>query len=200
MITPDDVLSFWFGELRDDGSAADEIAARWWKKDAGFDALIAERFGAVLEQASTGALDAWCSTDAGRVALVVVLDQFSRNVHRDTPRAFAQDDRAHALVEAAWAEGVFDRVPPMHAYFLAMPFMHAERADAQARCVAIFERLRDRAPGEALRATFEGGVDFARRHEAIVVRFGRFPHRNAILGRASTAEELGFLEQPGSSF
>lgn len=200
MITPDDVLEFWFGRLLDDGSVPEERSFRWWTKDQAFDASIRERFGEVLEAASRGELDAWKATPSGVVALVVVLDQLSRNAYRDTPRAFANDARALALAEQADARGDFDALPPMQAYFLAMPFMHAESLEARERCIALFRRLAARATSEKVKKMLEGGADFAERHRVIVERFGRFPHRNAILGRQSTPEELAFLEQPGSSF
>jgi uncharacterized protein (DUF924 family) len=200
VITPDDVLEFWFGWFFEDGSVPEETSARWWTKDPAFDASIRERFGEVLEAASRGELDAWKETPSGVVALVVVLDQLSRNAYRDTPRAFANDARALALAEQAYERGDFDALPPMQAYFLAMPFMHAESLAAQERCITLFRRLAARAASEKVKKTLEGGADFAERHRAIVERFGRFPHRNAILGRESTPEELAFLEQPGSSF
>jgi uncharacterized protein (DUF924 family) len=200
VITPDDVLEFWFGWLFEDGSVPEETSARWWTKDPAFDASIRERFGEVLEAAARGELDAWKETPSGVVALVVVLDQLSRNAYRDTPRAFANDARALALAEQADARGDFDTLPPMQAYFLAMPFMHAESLAAQERCILLFRKLATRAVSEKVKKTLEGGADFAERHRVIVERFGRFPHRNAILGRESTAEELAFLQQPGSSF
>lgn len=200
MITPDDVLEFWFGWLFEDGSVPEETSARWWTKDPAFDASIRERFGEVLEAASRGELDAWKETPGGIVALVIVLDQLSRNAYRDTPRAFANDARALALAEAADARGDFDTLPPMQAYFLAMPFMHAESLEAQKKCVALFRRLAARAASEKVTKMLEAGADFAERHRVIVERFGRFPHRNSILGRQSTPEELAFLELPGSSF
>jgi uncharacterized protein (DUF924 family) len=131
---------------------------------------------------------------------VVVLDQFSRNAYRDTPRAFANDARALALAEHALARGDFDTLPPMHAYFLAMPFMHAEKLESQETCVALFRRLAARAVSEKVKRMLENGASFAERHRDVVARFARFPHRNTILGRESTPEELAFLQQPGSSF
>lgn len=198
--TPTDVLDFWLGPLGADGLPDDAHVKRWWTKDPAFDGTCAERFGAALDRAGRGELDGWAATEDGRVALVVVLDQLSRNIHRDTPRAFAGDARALALAEEGRGQGLFERLPIIHAYFLAMPFMHAETVEAQRTCVALFTALRDRAPSEDARQLLAMGVDFAEKHRVIVERFGRFPHRNRILGRPSTPEEIAFLEQPGSSF
>lgn len=198
--TPGDVLDFWFGPLGPDGLPDQAHVRRWFTKDAAFDAAIRERFGAALDAAARGELDGWAGTTEGRVALVILLDQLSRNAFRDTPRAFGGDARALALVEEARKLGLFETIEPIHAYFLAMPFMHAEDVEAQRACVALFEGLRERARAEDVRQLMEAGVDYARRHLVIVERFGRFPHRNRILGRESTAEELEFLTQPGSSF
>ncbi len=199
-VGPDDVLAFWFGELNEDGTAKPEVAARWWKKDDAIDEAIRARFGETHASAARGELDGWAATPRGRVALVIVLDQFSRNLHRGSPDAFANDDKALALAREGVERGEHRTLPPLHAYFLVMPFMHAEDRDAQARCVELFRELADVAPNEALEESFANGVDFAERHRVIVDRFGRFPHRNDVLGRESTDEEREFLTQPGSSF
>lgn len=196
----DEVLSFWFGEPTDDGMARPEVQQRWWKKDAAFDASIQARFGATFERAVRGELQDWADSPRGRVALVIVLDQFSRNLGRGSGEAFANDPAALRLASAAVERGELDELPPLHAYFLLMPFMHAEDVEAQRRCVELFRERAARAPNEALRRLFEGGADFAERHRVIVERFGRFPHRNALLGRASSPEEEAFLKEPGSSF
>lgn len=177
------VLQFWFDDIS---------PAQRWKVDPAFDALIAERFGPVLVQAAAGALSTWRATPSGRLAEVIVLDQFSRNIHRGTPAAFAQDAQALALAEQAVAAG--DAAPDAalsatERSFLLMPFMHSESAAVHARAEVLFEAL-----------GLPDTLDFERRHRAIVERFGRYPHRNAILGRASTDEEQAFLSEPGSSF
>lgn len=199
-ITPRDVLDFWLGPLGPDGLPDEAHMKRWFTKDPAFDATCGARFGAALDRAASGELDGWAATPEGRLALVIVLDQLSRNIHRDTPRAFAGDARALALAEDGRALGLFDRIPLIHGYFLAMPFMHAEDVEAQRTCVALFTALRDRATSDDARQLLAMGVDFAERHRVIVERFGRFPHRNRVLGRESTPEEVAFLEQPGSSF
>jgi uncharacterized protein (DUF924 family) len=200
MSSPDAILDFWFGPIAADGTASKEHAARWWKKDAAFDAELRERFGDVHAQASRGELDHWAATPRGRVALVIVLDQLSRNLNRGSGEAFANDARALALTEEAAGSGELDALAPLHAYFLLMPFMHAEDVGAQRRGVALFRELAARAPSQALRPMLEGAVEYAERHRVIVERFGRFPHRNEALGRESTDEEREFLTQPGSSF
>ena len=193
---PEDLLAFWFGPP---GSSPLANSTKWYTKDDGFDREIAARFGTALELAARGALDGWKTTPRGRLALVILLDQFSRNIHRGQPRAFAQDARACSYALEAIAAGDERVLGTIERSFLYMPLMHAEDVDLQHQCVRKFERLRDDAPHD-LRKYVENGLEYAQRHAEIVERFGRFPHRNAILGRSSTREELAFLEQPGSSF
>lgn len=199
MATADDVLFYWIGNEPDDGRLADQRGPLWWSKNATTDAEIRERFGSLVCAAGQGELDAWARTPRSRLALVILMDQFTRNIHRDTPDAFALDDRAlaHALDGIEMEE---DRdLRPIERVFLYMPLEHAEDVAMQECSVAMFEALRDEVPA-AHKEPFDVFLDFAIRHRDVIARFGRFPHRNAILGRASTAEELAFLEQPGSSF
>jgi len=195
-VTPEDVLSFWLGAPGDPPLAK---AASWWKKDEAFDAEIRRRFEATLEAGVRGELLAWRASARGRLALVVLFDQLSRNMFRGTARAFAQDALAREVATEALAAGDDRTLAPMETSFLLMPFMHSEALADQDRCSTGFEALAAAAPAE-LRETLEGSVKFAHMHRDIVARFGRFPHRNAILGRASTPEEETFLTQPGSSF
>ena len=177
---PHTILSFWFQDIQ---------PAQWWKVDPAFDELIRSRFGALHEQARRCELFGWRATPEGRLAEVIVLDQFARNIHRGTPLAFAADPLALALAQEAVAAGADLQLQFEQRPFLYMPYMHSESAAIH----AVGEPLmKDRAP--------QGTYDFELKHKAIVDRFGRYPHRNAILGRASTAEELEFLKQPGSSF
>lgn len=195
-VTPEVVLAFWLGAPGDPPLAK---AESWWKKDEAFDREIEARFGETLEAGVRGELSAWRETPRGRLALVVLFDQLSRNMFRGTPRAFAQDALAREIAAAALAAGDDQTLSTMETSFLLMPFMHSEELAEQERCVAGFEGLlRSCAP--ELRPTLESSLDFARKHRDIVARFGRFPHRNAILGRASTPGESAFLTQPGSSF
>lgn len=201
MATPADILAFWFGATEADRPDA---VARWFRKDDAFDAEIRTRFGGVIEAASRGELDAWATSDArSTLALVVVLDQFSRNVFRETPRSFAQDARALAVALDALDRGIDGDLGILERSVLLMPLMHAEDRAVQARSISEFAKLAEdaRASGSALeRRTAEASHDYAIRHRVIVDRFGRYPHRNSILRRDSTGEEREFLSQPGSSF
>lgn len=175
-----DILHFWFEEL---------TARQHFVKDAALDDTIRSRFGATLEAAARCELFAWRATPEGRLAEIVVLDQFSRNVYRDTPSAFAQDALALALAQELVASGLDGILPTAQRVFAYMPYMHSESALVHTQAVALFSQ-----PG------MEDNLDFELRHKAIIDRFGRFPHRNAILGRTSSAQELAFLREPGSSF
>lgn len=190
--SPEEVLTFWFG----DGTPK---LARWFGKDDAFDREIRERFGETLEAAAHGALDTWAATPKGRLALVLVLDQFSRNVFRDTPRMFEHDAKALKLVREGMARGDDVNFTPLESGFFYLPLEHSEDLATQEESVRRFLALNERAPG-ALRKITASFHDYAVKHRDIIARFGRFPHRNAILGRRSTAEEQAFLEEPGSSF
>ncbi|MCP4917306.1 MAG: DUF924 domain-containing protein [Proteobacteria bacterium] len=197
MTTPADVLSYWFGPL-DESSYPQERLGIWWGKSTETDAFIRTTFQATLEAIGRGELD-WTSSARGRLAQVLVLDQFSRNMHRDQPGMYALDHLAQDLA----LDGVMTRadadLTPVERSFLYMPFMHAENIALQRLCVRKFQELRDTArPADA--DSWTRTLDYAVQHRDIVERFGRFPHRNRILGRESTAEELAFLEEPGSSF
>jgi uncharacterized protein (DUF924 family) len=184
-----DVLDFWFGTAQARGKARRE----WYRKDPAFDEEIRRGFGALLEAAANRELEAWRATPASMLALVVVLDQFSRNLFREDPRAFAQDAYARECAREAIARGDESVLLPVERQFLYMPFEHSESLADQELAL---ERM---ASLEACPET-QGLVEYARRHEAVIRRFGRFPHRNAALGRASTPGEIEFLEQPGSRF
>ena len=179
-VTAQAVLDFWFLELDN---------ARRFARDPSLDAAIAARFGATLQAAIRCELLDWRGTPAGRLAEIVVLDQFSRNIWRDTPQAFAQDAQALTLAQEFVAGGLTTALPVEKQAFALMPYMHSESRLIHALAVPLFSQ-----PG------LEGSLAFELRHQAIIERFGRYPHRNAILGRASTAEEKAFLAQPGSSF
>ncbi len=187
MTTPDaahEVMSFWFGQP----------PARWFTKDAAFDQEIAQRFGNTLEQALAGALAHWTATPRGALALIIVLDQFTRNTLRGSARAFAGDAQALATAQALVAAGHDRGFSTAERQFVYLPFEHSELLADQHECVRLFKQL---AQDDAQAA---GLVEWAQRHLDIVARFGRFPHRNAALGRSSTAEEAEFLKQPGSGF
>ena len=176
----EDVLKFWFEELE---------PAQWWKKDQAFDAMIEERFGRLHRQAVCCELYTWRRTARGRLAEIIVLDQFSRNMFRDTAQAFSADPLALALAKEAVAAGADATLTPVQRSFLYMPYMHSESRLIHEQAVDLYTRN-----------GIEENLKFEIRHKEIIDRFGRYPHRNSILGRPSTADELAFLQQPGSSF
>lgn len=180
MPTPEAILHFWFEELRPEA---------WWRKDDILDAMITERFGALLDSAKQGELFAWRETAEGALAEIIVLDQFSRNIFRDDARAFAQDGLALVLAQEAVRRGLDGELAKARRHFLYMPYMHSESRAMHVEAVRLFTALGDAAV-----------LDFELRHKAIVDRFGRYPHRNALLGRESTREEIEFLKTPGSAF
>ncbi len=174
------VLDFWFNEI---------TPAQRWKVDSAFDALIRERFENVHQAANRCELYTWREEPKGRLAEIIVLDQFSRNMYRGTPAAFASDTLALALAQEAVAVGASRALTPEERVFLYMPYMHSESKAIHKVALELFERN-----------GIQDNLNFEIRHKAIVDRFGRYPHRNDILGRASTLEEIEFLKQPGSSF
>ncbi|MBY0270675.1 MAG: DUF924 domain-containing protein [Burkholderiales bacterium] len=198
-MTPATVLDFWFGPATGDAATAQSQQKLWWSKNAEVDADIRNRFAALVETAASGKLDDWAQHARGRLALILLFDQFPRNMYRDTPRAFAHDPLARQLALAGIAAGADRELRAIERVFFYLPLEHAESPELQERCVALFTALAAGVP-EADRKTFKGYVDYAVRHRDVIHRFGRFPHRNHILGRASTPEEIAFLKQPGSSF
>ncbi|MBR9909445.1 MAG: DUF924 domain-containing protein [Gammaproteobacteria bacterium] len=174
------VIDFWFAEIK---------PSQRWAKDEAFDRLIANRFGELHRQASDCELYHWRETALGRLAEIIILDQFSRNMYRDTPRAFACDPLALALAQEAVAGGFDSELNPDQKSFLYMPYMHSESRQIHAQAEPLFESL-----------GIESTLKFERKHRAIIERFGRYPHRNRILGRVSSAEEEAFLKLPGSGF
>jgi len=197
--TPDSILRFWFGDDPVDAATSAGCARLWWSKQPAVDALMRERFGPLLPEVAAASLDGWATDPTGRLALILLADQFSRNIHRGTPQAFALDPVARRLALEGFAIGAFEGLLPIHRLFATMPLEHSESLGDQDRCVSLVRSLRDEvSPTE--RGTFDSYVDFAERHREIIRRFGRFPHRNAVLGRTSTAEEIAFLQTPGSSF
>jgi uncharacterized protein (DUF924 family) len=190
----DDVLAFWFGT---DPEPSPSTMQRWFRPDPAFDQEIRDRFGALHAEASAGGLASWHDTARGELALIIVLDQFSRNLYRNDPRAFAQDERVLPIAYNLLDSGRALELPPVQRMFVVMPLMHAENADAQRRCCAEAQKLVDEVGGDGI---FGTQLHFAKLHADIIERFGRFPHRNATLGRESTPEELAFLAQPGSRF
>lgn len=185
------ILDFWFAD------GPDGFRRAWFQRDDGFDAEIRARFGALVAPAREGALDGWAATPEGALALLILLDQFPRNLFRGSAEAFASDAHALSLAREVVLRRRLDlALTPTQRAFLYLPFEHAEDMAAQDLSVALFEGLRDNpvaaAPG--------GAIDYAWRHRAVIARYGRFPHRNAVLGRESTPAELIYLAQPGAGF
>jgi len=175
-----EILKFWFEEVE---------PAAWWAKDRAFDALLIERFSGLHARATRGELFAWRTEPEGRLAEIVVLDQFSRNMFRDTPGAFANDTMALVLSQEAIACGADEALTAVQRSFLYMPFMHSESLVIHEVAVELYRRN-----------GIQSNLDFELSHKKIIEQFGRYPHRNEILGRASTPEEIEFLTRPGSSF
>lgn len=186
-----DILDFWFADGPDTPREA------WFRKDSTFDAEIQSRFGALLAPAREGALDGWAATPQGALALLILLDQFPRNTRRGSPEAFASDAHALSLARRIVITQRMDlALTPTQRVFLYLPFEHAESMEAQNLSVALFEGLRDHPP----HAGPGKSIPYAWAHRAVIARFGRFPHRNAVLGRNSTPAELAYLAQPGAGF
>lgn len=186
------ILDFWF--LPPGAIGFGSPRAEWFRKSDAFDRSIADQFGGWIERALAGDLSEWDAVPAGGLARILLLDQFTRNVFRDTPRAFAGDASALSAASALVARGDDQHLSAVQRVFAYLPFEHAEDAHAQAHSVRLFEALASSWPDGA------PYLDYARRHRDVIERFGRFPHRNAVLGRASTAEEQRFLTEPGSRF
>lgn len=185
--SPQQVLDFWF---------ADENTVRWFLRDADFDQAIRDRFASTLEAAADGALDNWVVTPHGWLALLIVLDQFSRNIHRGDARAFAQDDKAQALALVGLERRDDEALTPLERVFAYLPLEHAEDLALQWRSVTLFRALALQASPHS-RAQYDNFLDYARRHCEVVTRYGRFPQRNAALGRPSTPDELAYLAEGG---
>ena len=175
-----EVLSFWFEEID---------KKSWFKKDPTFDQSLMSRFGPLHSRAEQAELFSWRGTTEGRLAEIIVLDQFSRNLYRDTPRAFASDPLSLALAQETVQQGLDSTLAAEQKVFLYMPYMHSESKAVHVVAYSLFEKL-----GK------DDNLEYEARHKAIIDRFDRYPHRNSILGRESTPEELEFLKQPGSTF
>lgn len=195
----DDVLDFWFGADAGEVATLAYGEALWFAGGEAIDATCRARFGALVEAARRGDCDAWADTARGRLALLVVLDQFGRNVHRGAAAAFAGDDRAQTLALDGLRLGHDRALARPRRVFCYMPLEHAEDLALQDRCVALFRALAGEAP-ELQRASYVDFLGYAQRHRDVVARFGRFPHRNAMLGRESTPAERDYLAQPGAGF
>ena len=180
MAEKEEILNFWFKECKPE---------QWFKKNEDFDQMIENRFSIAIDDAIKGKMNSWEETETGCLALIILLDQFTRNVFRNIPRAFAGDNRALALTQLCCNKGYLTNLDIHRRRFMLMPMMHSENLAVQDAALPLFKKY-------ASRKDYE----YAEKHREIIERFGRFPHRNVILGRKSTNEELEFLRQPGSSF
>jgi uncharacterized protein (DUF924 family) len=188
--SPSDVLEFWFSE---------QSRALWFDKNAAFDEAIRTRFEDTLRAAAAGELDHWERTAPGALALVIVLDQFPRNLYRGSARAFAADPRAREVADRAMSRRLDQDIPLAQRHFLFLPFEHSESTGDQERSIALFQAWAEAHDGPARDRALEQ-MRYVHRHAEIVARFGRFPHRNEALGRESTEAEIAFLREPMSGF
>ena len=175
-----EAIDFWFTEIE---------SKQWWQKDIGFDSMAQSRFGSLHEQAKAGELFEWRHTALGSLAEVIILDQFSRNIYRKKLESFACDSLALALAQVAISKDFDAELPKTERSFLYLPFMHSESKLLHTEAIKLFESLGN-----------SNNLEFEHKHKAIIDKFGRYPHRNGILGRESTAEEIEFLKQPNSNF
>jgi len=193
------VLQFWFGDVDALGRSDVQHSRRWFMKDEAFDREIADRFGQTYADVRGGLREAWLDDPRGRIAYVIVLDQFPRNMFRGTGRMFEADRQALAAAVEGVARHDDAGLTANERSFLYMPYMHSEEIGMQERSVALFTELAAEAPPE-LRGSLTAGIEYAKKHQAIIARFGRFPHRNTLLGRESTPAEVAFIAEPGSGF
>jgi len=191
MLKVKEILDFWFGKPED--ADYGKIRKFWFTKNREFDQEVRSRFLSVYQQAAAGQLDEWQTSPESCLALIILLDQFPRNMFRSQPQAFATDPQALGIAQYAITQGFDQQLLPIQRWFIYMPFEHSENLGHQRQSVELFSTLKDD-PDCA------SGIDYAHRHLKVIERFGRFPHRNQILGRESTPEEVEFLQQPGSSF
>ncbi|MBZ8182786.1 DUF924 family protein [Oscillatoria salina] len=187
----EEILEFWFGKAGEEGYGKQR--QEWFVKKDEFDREVRSRFLDTYDRAAAGELDEWKNNPDSCLALIIVLDQFSRNMFRGQPQAFATDEKALELAKYAVSKGYDKELLPVQRWFIYLPFEHSEKLADQERCLELFSSL-ESDPESA------SSIDYAKRHYQVIKRFGRFPHRNSILGRKSTKEEIEFLQQPGSSF
>ena len=197
---PGDILEFWFGAACEGGAALEQAFKRWFSSGPEFDAEIENRFGDLVKKALEGGLQSWETDVSARLALIILLDQFPRNIYRGSPQAFSGDARALSLAQRTLADTAeFDALHPVEKMFLLMPYQHVEDTDLQEKGVAAYRELEVQAP-DYLRKLLSGAREFAEVHRDIVRRFGRFPHRNAVLDRQNTPEEQAWLEDDAPRF
>lgn len=193
------IISYWFGDLDTSGFAQDEQKQKWWTGSSEVDLEISHQFGHLVEEALKRGLKSWKNTAQGRLALILLLDQFTRNIYRGTERAFSGDHRALKLCKLGLSEKTDLALPIEHRVFFYMPLEHSENLDDQELCIRMFSSLKREVPKEK-QQIIDNYVGFAEEHRDIIKRFGRFPHRNSALNRTNTKEETNYLEGQFSSF
>jgi uncharacterized protein (DUF924 family) len=199
METANSIREFWFGLNPDDTIVAQERSKLWWNKDSEIDTEIRNRFEIYVEKAANYELDDWLETPSDRLALILLIDQFSRNIYRNTPQSFQFDSLARSWCKAGIEDGSHKILRPIERVFFYLPLEHSESLADQEISVNLLQTLANSVDLN-YQPTFKSFVNFAIRHRDIIARFGRFPHRNQILGRESSLAEIAFLKEPGSSF
>lgn len=201
MLSPDAraLLDYWFGKLDESGLPPDDRYSLWFSANPEVDAQLHTAFGGLLDQARSGGLDDWLKTPEGVLAAILVTDQLPRNLHRDSAEAFALDPQSRAWALAGIESGTDRGLPPIQRVFFYLPLEHAEDLGLQDRSVTLFEQLEREAPSGGARM-FAAFTDYARKHREVIARFGRFPHRNGVLGRTTTDEETRYLAEHGRGF
>lgn len=196
-----DILEFWFGDFEDHRAPEREKQKMWWSKNQDLDESVRKEFEGDLKKAADNELTTWLDSPEGTLALIILLDQFSRNIYRGTPRAFSFDDMAMDIARDGIAKGYDRELHPVMRIFFYLPFMHSEDLQMQRRSVELFTELEAEVrKNDEIMTVVSNSREFAVKHKKIIERFGRFPHRNRILGRDSTPDELEFLKQPESAF
>ena len=193
------IVDFWFGSAQDTQTICDQKKSLWWQKNQETDQLIKSQYGELVDEVYSGNCEEWLKTSAGVLASIITLDQFPRNIYRGSERSFAYDHRALEISKQMMADGGHQDLSLIQRVFAFLPYEHSENMDDQVTSIKLFEELVQLAPDNE-KEVFKGFYDFALKHHEIIEKFGRYPHRNIILGRNSTKEELAFLERPGSSF
>lgn len=199
MESPETICEYWFGSSDNDLEVAKQHSKQWWSKNVEVDAEIKTRFASYLPRVVNGELDQWQESALGTLALILLTDQFPRNMFRGAAQAFAYDAIARNLCKQGLKKDIDQKLRPIQRVFFYIPLEHSESLADQEQCLQLFRQLANSAE-PALQPTLTDYIDFAIRHRDIIERFGRFPHRNALLDRESTPAELAFLETPGSSF
>jgi uncharacterized protein (DUF924 family) len=198
MTTPEDIIEFWYGS---DADRPLQNAESWFKKDDAFDREIEDRFGSTLKRAEDGELEDWCETPRGRLGYIIVLDQFSRNMYRGEPDAFLNDSQALDATLEGIDLGHDTELEPQHCWFFYMPLMHSESPEIQQMSLEKYRELAELdGLSESMRSALENAYDFAEQHAEIIEEFGRYPHRNDVLGRESTDAEKEYLKRDDAGF